>query len=179
MGQSIDQIILAARRGLGYAEKLAADIKPDLFARKPRFRDSGKDVLVDCNHPAFVFGHLSLYPARIYGFLALDPAPVAVPPHWADLFKAGVECKDDPEGTIYPKKDAIMNAFSAGYAKLLDVMATLDDAVLAKPNPDENIRAKFFPTLGAALVFMPNNHVMMHAGQISTWRRCVGLPGIM
>lgn len=179
MGQSIDQIVLAARRGFGYAEKLSSDVKPENFARKPRFRDAGKEVVVDCNHPAFVFGHLSLYPARLYGFLGLDPAPVAVPAAWADLFKAGVECKDDPEGTIYPKKDAILAAFTNGYTKLFDALGKLDDSVLAQPHPDENIRAKFFPTLGAALVFMANNHVMMHAGQISTWRRCFGLPGVM
>jgi hypothetical protein len=179
MGQAIDQIILAARRGIGYADKLAAGVKPEIFARKPRFRDNGKEVIIDCNHPAFVFGHLALYPARLYGLLGLDPAPVAVPAPWTDLFKAGVECKDDPEGSIYPKKDAIMTAFTNGYSRLFDALAKLDDAVLAQPHPDEQVRAKYFPTLGAALIFMPNNHVMMHAGQISTWRRCFGLPGVM
>ena len=178
MGQAIDQIILAGRRGVGYGEKLAADVKQDIFARKPRFRDAGKEVVIDCNHPAFVYGHLSLYPARLMGFLSLDAAKVAVPATWSDLFKAGVDCKDDPEGTIYPKKDEIMAAFVKGYATLFDSMASLDDSILSTPHPDENIRAKFFPTLGAALVFMSTSHVLMHSGQISTWRRCFGMPGI-
>jgi hypothetical protein len=179
MGQHIDQIIIAARRGFGYAEKLAADITPEIFASKPRFRDAGREVVVDCNHPAFVYGHLSLYPARLMGFLGLDTAPVAFPSAWPDLFKAGVECRDDPEGTIYPKKSEIMPIFARGYAALFDAMGKLDDAVITTPHPDETIRAKFFPTLGVALAFMPIGHVMMHMGQVSTWRRCFGLPGVM
>lgn len=179
MGQAIDQIILAGRRGVGYADKVASDIKPGIFARKPRFRDAGKEITVDCNHPAFVFGHLALYPARLLGFLSIDAASVATPAHWPDLFKAGVECKDDPEGTIYPGRDEIMSSFQGGYATLFDTLASVDDAVLAKPHPDENIRTKFFPTIGAAMVFMCTSHVAMHAGQISTWRRCFGMPSAM
>jgi hypothetical protein len=179
MGHAIDQIILAGRRGVGYAEKVASDIKPELFARKPRFRDGGKETVIDCNHPAFVFGHLALYPARMLGFLNIDAASVATPGHWPDLFKAGVDCKDDPEGLIYPNKDEIMAAFLKGYSTLFDTLAKVDDSVLSQPHPDENIRTKFFPTIGAALVFMCTSHVAMHAGQISTWRRCYGMPSAM
>jgi hypothetical protein len=179
MGQHIEQIITAARRGLAYADKLAADIKPDIFARKPRFHTIAGEKVIDCNHPAFVFGHLSLYPARLLGFMGIDAATVATPAHYPDLFKAGVDCKDDAEGRIYPAKSEIMAAFDRGYAGVLQVLSQTDDSVLLKPHPDEQIRAKFFPTLGTALVFMTNNHVAMHMGQISTWRRCFGLPSAM
>jgi hypothetical protein len=178
MGQAIDQIILAGRKGVGYAEKLGSDVKQEIFATKPRFRDAGKEVVIDCNHPAFVFGHLALYPARLMGFLSLDASKVTVPAHWSDILKAGVECKDDPEGTIYPKKDEVMAAFSKGYSALFDAMASLDDSIMSMPHPDEKIRANFFPTNGAAMVFMATSHVLMHAGQISTWRRCFGMPGL-
>jgi hypothetical protein len=179
MGQAIDQIITAARRAFGYAEKVAADIPAEKFARKPRFAGHGGEVVVDCNHPAFVYGHLSLYPARLGGFLGFNVAPVVVPTAWMDLFKAGAACLDDPSGTIYPGGVEILTAFSKGYAWLFAEMAGLSDEVLAKPHPDENVRAKFFPTLGAAMVFMTNSHVMVHAGQISTWRRCVGMGSAM
>ena len=33
-----------------------------------------------------------------------------------------------------------------------------------------------FPLLGGRVLFMCNNHLMMHLGQISAWRRCMGLP---
>lgn len=179
MGQYIEQIITAARRSLAYADKLAADVKPEIFARKPRFRSAAGEVIVDCNHPAFVYGHLSLYPARLMGFMAVDTAPVAAPAHYGDLFKAGLECKDDPEGKIYPKREEILAYFTRGYHGLLETLAKSGDELLLKPHPDEQIRAKFFPTLGTAMVFMTNNHVSMHMGQISTWRRCFGLPGVM
>jgi hypothetical protein len=179
MGQAIDQVITAARRAVGYAEKVAADIPAAKFARKPRFATTTGEVVVDCNHPAFVYGHLSLYPARLGGFLGLDTGRLAVPAAWTDLFKAGSECRDDPEGRIYPGREEIVAAFTKGYAGLLEGMSGLDDGVLATPHPDENVRAKFFPTLGAAMVFMTNSHVMVHAGQISTWRRCMGMGSAM
>lgn len=179
MGQQIDQLILAAKRGLGLAEKMYTDISPELFSRKPRFSSNGKDVVVECNHPAFVYGHLSLYPARLSGFLGIDASAFAAPAAWTDLFKAGSECKDDPEHTIYPKKDVLTAAFQKGYTGFLEAFAKIDDAVLLQPHPDEAIRTKFFPTLGAASIFMLTSHVTFHVGQISTWRRCYGLPSAM
>ncbi|MEK6701236.1 MAG: DinB family protein, partial [Planctomycetota bacterium] len=130
-------------------------------------------------HPAFVYGHLALYPARMLGFVGVDASKVAVPAHYPDVFKAGVECKDDPEGTIYPEREEILEQFYRNYDGVFAELTKLDDAVLLKPHPDEMIREKYFPTIGNALTFMLNNHVMMHLGQISTWRRCFGLPSAM
>lgn len=179
MGQQLDQVLTAAKRGLGLSEMMFADIKPELFARKPHFHDAGKEIVVECNHPAFVFGHLALYPARLAGFLKLDASAYAPPANWPDLFKAGAPCNDDPEGAIYPAKDVITAAFLKGYNAIMEQLAKADDSIMLQPHPDENIRAKFFPTLGTAVVFTLNSHVTFHIGQISTWRRCFGLPSIM
>lgn len=179
MGQYTEQIVLAAKRGLGLSEKIYTDIKPEIFSRKPRFRDNGKEVVVDCNHPAFVFGHLSLYPARLAAALGADASAFTPPAAWPDLFKAGVECKDDPERTIYPAKDIITAAFQHNYLSAIDILAKIDDAILLQPHPDEMIRTKYFPTLGAAAIFTLNSHTTFHVGQISTWRRCFGLPSAM
>jgi hypothetical protein len=35
---------------------------------------------------------------------------------------------------------------------------------------------EMFPTLGAVVAFYLGGHVMNHLGQLSAWRRCLGLP---
>lgn len=178
MGQVLDQIVTASRRGRGLAEKMLVGVTPQNFARKPRFETASGPKVIDCNHPAFVYGHLALYPARIGGMLGIDTASFAAPAEFTDLFKAGTECKDDPEGRIYPSMEKITKAFFTGHDAVYERMAKIDDAVLFQPTPDERYRTNF-PTVGIAVTFMFTSHMMMHMGQISTWRRCFGLPSAM
>lgn len=175
MGMAIDQIILAAKRVRGYGEMIAGGISAEHFAVKPRFGST----VVDCNHPAFVYGHLSLYPARLAGFMSLDVGKVAHPGNYPDLFKAGCTCQDDPERKIYPSRDELMATYTRTYDALFEQLASVKDEVLGQPHPDPAIREKFFPTLGAAATFMLCAHPAVHIGQLSTWRRCMGLPGVM
>lgn len=178
MGQILEQLVAAAKRGRGLSEKMLVGVTPQTFARKPRFETSAGTKVIDCNHPAFVYGHLSLYPARFFALTELDPSPVAPPTEFPDLFKAGVECKDDPEGRIYPAMDTITQAFFRSHDAAFERLAKLDDSVLQKTTPDERYRPSF-PTVGIALTFMMTGHIMMHMGQVSTWRRCFGLPSAM
>lgn len=175
MGMAIDQIVMAAKRVRGYGEMIAGGISAEQFASKPRFGST----VIDCNHPAFVYGHLSIYPARLAGFVGLDVGKVAHPAHYPDLFKAGCPCQDDPERKIYPSRDELLTTYMKAYDGLFEQLASVKDEILSQPHPDPTIREKFFPTLGAAMVFLLCAHPTMHFGQISTWRRCVGLPGVM
>ncbi|QOJ01645.1 MAG: DinB family protein [Phycisphaeraceae bacterium] len=175
MGQYLDLIVSVSERTLGYADKVLAGINPADFARKPRLHDAqGRPVTIDCNHPAWVVGHLSIYPARVAGLLGLDPSGVAAPPAWTDLFKATSECKDDPEGAIYPAAGELTRACFHGYRTLHAMARAVPDETLLAQPPDERTRS-FFTTIGAATFFLLNNHIAMHLGQLSTWRRCMGL----
>lgn len=178
MGQFLDQIVMASKRGRGFSEKVLVGIRPEQFARKPRFETVGGPRVVDCNHPCFVFGHLSLYPSRIAMFLNVDAAGLDAPTGFEALFKAGVDCQDDVEGKIYPAMETVTRAFFQSYDRLYERMARVDDAVLLREVPEERYR-QFFPTVGAAAGFMLTSHIMMHMGQVSTWRRCFGLPSAM
>lgn len=176
MGKFTKMMVATAQRSQGFAEKAAADVPAEKFARKPAF-DRG-ETIVDCNHPAFVYGHLALYPARIAAMLGLDAKAVAAPAGFEELFKAGVECRDDTGGNIYPSKEAILAAFKHNYAKVLEMVAEMPDERLDAETAEERYRA-IFPQVGAMANFMLNNHVMMHLGQVSTWRRCMGLKSVM
>lgn len=161
-----------ARRSLGLAERLVKGIEPHMFARKPTWGIGGREI--DCNHAAFVLGHLSLYPPRIIAMVGGRPR-VEVPASFTDLFKAGSPCRDDPGGTIYPPMGSVVEVFFGGMREAVEVVGGVSDAVFDRPTPDERYR-EFFPTVGHACLFLLNNHVMVHLGQLSTWRRCMGLP---
>ncbi len=173
MAQLAQLIVAPAKLCRAYGERLLVGIKPEQFARKASV--NGK--VVDANHPAWVYGHLATYPAKIAAMVAIngDASRFAAPAGFEELFQDKTECRDDAAGKIYPAMDAITSAFFRTHDALFEALAGVDDAKLLAPTPDEKARQRF-PLLGSRVLFMCNNHLMMHFGQVSTWRRCVGLP---
>lgn len=172
MGQVGTLIAQSAALTTAYAERLISGIAPASFAR---FAAPGGQV-IRSNHPAFIFGHLGLYPSRIMQTLGKPPGETAYPPQWDALFKAGVECQDDPNGTIYPPMSELTGAFMRSYKAALGAIAEASDAQLLAPNPTEGRLRELFPLTGAMFSFYVGGHPQMHFGQISAWRRMMGLP---
>ena len=156
---------------LGYAARLLNGVDGKMFAR---FARPG-GVEINSNHPAWAYGHLSLYPPRVLAHLG-DAGALPIPPGFEDLFKNGAECRDDPTGTIYPAMSDIREFFFAGYTLATRRIADAPDELLAGPNPAEGRMRELFPTLGAMLNFYLSGHAQMHLGQVSAWRRAMGLP---
>lgn len=175
MGTYSQIILTPASLARWYAEKLLVGIEPTIASRKPRHPDGS---VIDTNHPVFILGHLSLYPERIVRMLGGDPASAAAPSAWSDLFKAGSPCHDDPEGKIYPAFGEVVPVFHRTLHAAADVVAGVKDEALLGVTTDEKARERF-PTVGSLANFLLNDHVMMHMGQISVWRRCFGLPAAM
>ena len=178
MGSNVQMIVNCARRSLFVAAKLLEGVDPKVAARKPRFETTDGAKVIDTNHPVFVYGHLSLYPARVAGMIGLNAAGVDIPAAWNDLFKAGAPCIDDVAGTLYPTIGEVGSKLATATEACLAAMDSLDDAALLVPPSDERFRERFF-TVGGAANFLLNNHVMLHLGQVSAWRRCFGLPSAM
>ncbi len=164
-----------ARLARGYAERLLAGVTPAMAARKPRNAEGG---MIDTNHPVFVLGHLSLYPGRLLTLIGADASAAKTPDAWEALFKAGAPCHDDPTGAIYPALAEVSERFYSGTDAALAVLEGVRDDVLARVNPHEAMRSRF-PRVGDAVNFMASGHVMMHLGQVSAWRRCMGLGSAM
>jgi hypothetical protein len=172
MGQIGQIIASAATPTLLYAERLLVGVTPDMFARLAQ----PGGAVVRSNHPAFVLGHLSLYPPKILERLSQPAGAAAYPPAYEALFKSGVECQDDPAGTIYPPMKALTKQFFEGYrAARLAIEAAPDD-LLCGPNPAEGRMREMFPVLGGMLNFYLTGHAQSHLGQLSAWRRAMGLP---
>ncbi len=161
-----------ARLGLVYADRLLSGVTPENYSRLAELGG----VKVDSNHPAFVLGHLSLYPARIMANLKLPPGPTAVPPNWESLFQAGAQCRDDSHGSIYPPLPELKRAFVEGYNAAIAAVESSAEDSFDLPNPAGGRSRELFPTVGAAITFYLIGHVQVHLGQFSAWRRAMRLP---
>ncbi|MEM8757454.1 MAG: DinB family protein [Planctomycetota bacterium] len=162
----------AVDRMLSLATGLAKDIPADRFARFA----SGADGAIVSNHPAFVCGHLSLYPARVAGMLGLQ-LEVEAPAAWQELFRPGAECVDDADGSIYGPRDELIGTFVSLHERLLTAAEGVDDQVFFAATAEERYRARF-PTTLTAVSFLLLAHPMFHLGQLSAWRRAEGLGSI-
>lgn len=171
MGTQGQAIAAAGQFSIYFAEDMLKGVTPATFARKPVVNGQ----LIDCNHPAWVYGHLGLYSSRMCEMIGVDAGPSAKPAGWEDLFKNGTPSTDDVAGTIFPPMEAVVAKYMDGYKHALKFIAEASDATLAKPNPATGRFAEMLPTVGAAVTFLSGGHAMSHLGQISTWRRCMGL----
>ena len=165
MSTSTDAIVASGRMARWYAERVLTDIRAETFARKP----DG----VNTNHPAWVIGHLALYPNHVLEMIGRGDL-AAVREGYEELFGAASECRDDPDGVIYPPMEELTTAFFEGADRALGAVAETDDATLSAENPSERMR-EMAPTVGAMVNFLLTGHAMMHLGQLSAWRRVVGL----
>jgi hypothetical protein len=177
MGIRSEQLARVGRPGLRLADALFRDVDASLFARLPHGENGAP---VPCNHPAFVFGHLSLYPTYMLQKLDIPLESAGIPEGFDALFAAGADCRDDPEGTIYPPKERVQGHFQQAHETLLQALPELDDEALDAPNPNQDLRERLgLQTVGELVHFQLAGHMMFHLGQVSTWRRCMGLPSAM
>lgn len=175
MGAYADMLVRTGNVSIWMAQQMLKDVQASQFARKPSF--GGKAI--DTNHPAFVYGHLALYPSGLINMIGDNPAAAVKPAGYEELFAAGKPCQDDPDGKIYPPMEEITAKFFSGYKSALDLLAGVSDEKLNSPNPREGRMKEMFPTVGGMVNFMLGQHIMLHMGQISAWRRCFGLGSAM
>ncbi len=168
-------IVPPLQRVIGYGESLAKDIPADRFTHMPHPK---------MNHAAWNFGHLAIYPNKLLGMLGradlvkpLGGTDAGPDGGWDTLFGAGSECVDDP--TRYPDKDTIVGAFVERHRAVVSALESISDDALFAENPAEGRFRELFPTIGVAANFLCSAHPMMHLGQVSAWRRAIGLGPVM
>ena len=144
-----------------YCRMLLADIPDERMAEQP---------VAGVNHPGWILGHLAL---TADGALEKLGGQKALPADWATLFAPG--SKPSAVRSIYPSKDELLRAVEQSYQQLRQRAATANPEQLARPTT--NPRAKeTLPTLKELLAFLLSGHVGVHLGQLSSWRRMIGLP---
>ena len=149
---------------LGYVLGLAEDIPAD------HWHDKCMDGM---NHPAFIYGHLAIYPNRVLGaFLDREDLVVECP---FDAAPLGQGEDGGGDQALYPAKDLVLPFMKERYETIIGILPEVPSSVFSAPNPMEGKFAEMLPTRGDAVSFMMNNHIMMHAGQVSFWRRAMGM----
>jgi len=154
---------------LGYSERLLKNVTPEQFARYAVV--NGK--VIESNHPAFAYGHLCLYGPRIFSQFG-KTGPVA-PDSFEAIFSKDAKCTDDPDGKIYPSMSVVSQVYFDGYKAALELLRSLPDSAFQVANPVGGRMTDLFPTLGSLHAFYCGGHMMMHLGQVSAWRRMMGL----
>lgn len=172
MTQSLgNNIADALHLSLAYSKKLQEGVTSANFAR---FAAPGGQP-VTSNHPAFIFGHLSLYAPVILEQLGRSDLSVAVPEGFEKLFSKDAQCVDDVDGSIYPPMESVVGFFEQAYDQLGTAFRSASQSILQLPNPSEGRMAELFPTVGSMHAFYVGGHMMLHLGQLSAWRRMQGL----
>ncbi len=170
MSRSLGNVIAdSLQLSVGYGERLLKAIPQDRFAR---FAAPG-GVVVASNHPAFVYGHLSLYAPKILRQIG-HPAP-GVPDQFEVRFSKDATCVDDVDGDIYPGRDEIVDFFLEAHRMVSAALRSTPDDAFQQANPAEGRMKELFPTIGSVQAFYCGGHMMMHLGQVSAWRRMEGL----
>lgn len=151
---------------LAYAKILVADLSPRQMTMTP------VDGLE--NHPSFTLGHLVSASAMVAEDLGAAPEISA---GWHDLFSRngpGDPRRPDPDKSKYPDKETLLLELNGQHEKVKKLLQQADDRQLAR-----EIKWRFgylMPTLLDVVIFFCINHEAMHLGQLSAWRRAMGLP---
>jgi hypothetical protein len=145
---------------LQYCRSLVRDIADERLTEQP---------MVGVNHPAWILGHLAW---AADGTLEKLGGKRALPAEWPDLFKAG--SKPSATRGLYPGKDDLLRALEQSYEHLRQRAATATPDQLSRPTTSPRAK-EALPTLKEMLAFLLTGHVGVHVGQLSSWRRMIGL----
>ena len=95
-----------------------------------------------------------------------------LPDDWAKHFGTGSTPQIARDR--YPSKAALLDSLAAAQKRVLDRLAQLGEDGLRQPLPDERHRS-LFPTVGHAVLHILTVHAALHIGQLTVWRRAIGL----
>ena len=120
-------------RTIGLAHALIDGIAADRFARCP-------DGHPTMNHPAFLIGHLSIYPDRALHLMG-HPDLASPRDAYSELFDPRARNRDDADDSIYPPMDEIVAYFTERHDAIAKVLASVSDEVMTGQMPDPGFRA--------------------------------------
>jgi hypothetical protein len=144
-----------------YCRMLVGDIADERMAEQP---------LPGVNHPAWVLGHLAFSADRARWLLGAEKE---FPAAWVALFGPG--SKPNASRGDYPPREELLRAVEEGFERARQMAAAVPPERLAQPNPNPYTK-EGLPTLRDAVAFLLTGHLGVHLGQLSMWRRMLGLP---
>lgn len=156
----VQHLVFAFRFNLGHAEMLVKDLTDEQMVQQPH------GVV---NHPAWTLGHLASAANTVAKQFGKEST---FPEGWEEKFKTGGVPSSN--ASTFPPKDRLLAELKTQHERAADAVTNADPAIFSKEFPDEGTR-KFFPTIGDFAAYLLSAHEGNHLGQISAWRRAMGL----
>ena len=158
---------------LAYAKMLVEDLSEEQMTTVPA---KGFE-----NHPAFTLGHLvSGMSLMLINDIKDVHKPGFMPEGWREIFlRRGPGDPRLPEQDIskYPSKEELIAELERKHNLFKERLLKFTEEELKAE--DEWRFYKFMPSSLDAIIFMCVNHEAMHLGQLSAWRRAMGLPSAL
>ena len=153
-----EHLLFTYRFNLGHVESLVKDLTDEQMVGQPN------GVV---NHAAWTLRHLassSNYLAKTFGLESTLPA------EWDAPSPGGT-----PSGNAsdYPSKTELLAQLKAQHERVAEAVANADAELFAKDCPEE--MRSYFPKVGDMVDYMLTAHEGTHIGQISAWRRAMGI----
>ena len=146
---------------LDYLREQVADVKETDMVAQPN------GIM---NHPAWVIGHLTHACQMLGGVVGI---PKWLPADWSSRF--GIGSVPIADVSRYETKTAALSILRDAESRMVETVQRLDDSSLDQPFPDQ-VYLAVFPTIRHALTQVLVGHTANHVGQVSLWRRAMGLP---
>lgn len=159
---SFEPAATCCRFMLRYADALLQGIPSERWAEQP---------IEGANHPAWLLGHLTF--AGDSGCQLLG-GESQLPEGWDKVYGRGTH--PSTNRSDYPPGEDIHSTFVATYNRLAELAITADAETLAGPNPNKMLKDGGLPTVGDLVMFLMTGHLSLHLGQLSAWRRMIGMP---
>lgn len=148
---------------LEYLREQVADVPPaDMAALPPGIT----------NHPAWIIGHLT---ATFESLASVIGVTTWLPADWAARYGSGSVPVAD--AAAYEAKEKALAMLADAQMRVASAVRRLDEAKLDEPFPD-TAYLEVFPTIRQVLVQVMVGHTAFHIGQISVWRKAMGLPAM-
>jgi hypothetical protein len=149
------------RRDVAYALRLVGDLSDEQMIAQPI---PGRVM----NHPAWTLAHLTLYNeviAKMLGRIAFE-----------DPKEHPFGMKSSPEGDakLYPPKALAIESYERTHTAAERALVECDPSVLAEDAPLARWRP-LHPKIADMTVMLMAKHETLHLGQLSAWRRAMGL----
>lgn len=156
----MDSVLHSLTYALDYLRDQVADVPSAHMVAQP-----GRLV----NHPAWTIGHLTFTCQMLGGVIGVAPW---LPEDWAARFGSG----SVPAADInrYEPMDTALAMLMDARDRIAAAVEALSEAQLDAPFPDPAYR-DVFPSVRSALVQVLVGHTAFHVGQVSQWRKAMGL----
>ena len=158
---TLEPILHSFKYGIDYLGEQVSDVNEADMVAQPN------GIM---NHPAWVLGHLTHACQMLGGVVEI---PKWLPDDWASRFGTGSVPVADL--SRYETKANALLILQDAQSRIIQRVEQLDNGPLDQPFPDPSYLV-MFPTIRHALTQVLVGHTANHVGQVSVWRRAMGLP---